>query len=292
MKYLLLLAITLSMIFTFKVAETHAVGAKVSPLLYEAKIDAGEVKKGYIDISNPNDATTTFSVELESFKQVNNRGELAFESASDYSLGIKFDYDEFTLEPRESLRLYFIIDSDKLPKGGVYATVFFRTIENGVVPDLTSIQPSTRVGTLLMIENGGGGAKRAEISSLEAPFFQIGKSIKVDARVKNTGGENGLAFFPKVTAKLQPFGSENTKKSKLLFPEIERTTPLVLSGSYLGFLRVKAVVGENEAYTWIFAATGWGRLLAVILLTGAVGLLMWWNSTREKSTSLPENTKD
>ncbi len=293
MRKLLFLSLLALVSSVFYVVPVSALGAKVAPLLYEIKLTDGEVKKGHIDISNPNDYPTTFAVELESFEQINGSGELAFEPAPAYEQGIKFDYDEFTLDSRESLRLYFTADANKLPKGGVYATAFFRTVEAEAVPDSTSIQPSTRVGTLLLIENGGGGSKVAEISNLDASFLQIGKSVKLTAQIKNVGSNNALAFFPKVTAKLQPYGSKKTKKTELIFPSIERTTTLNLPGSYFGPLRAEVNAGTNQASVWIFAITGWGRAVAVGLLI-AIAIIIFVQRRRGRGTpnkSRKETTK-
>lgn len=284
MKRLFFLSLLAIIFSVFNVTPISALGAKVAPLLYEIKLDKGEVKKGHFDISNPNDYETTFKVELESFRQINSSGELAFEAKPEYQQGIKFDYDEFTLDARETLRLYFTVDANKLPKGGVYAAAFFRTVEAAPVPDSTSIQPSTRVGTLLLIENGGGGSKVAEVSELNAPFFQIGKSIKLDATLKNIGDDNALAFFPKVTAKLQPYGSSKTKKTELIFPSIQRKTSLNLAGSYFGPLRAEVTAGSNRAYVWIFAITGWGRVVAVVLVIATIIFvhLIWRRNKKKK----------
>jgi hypothetical protein len=290
MKKFSLLILLIATFFIASGVHVHALGAKVAPLLYEISLAKGEVKKGYIDISNPNDYETTFIVELESFRQINNTGELAFEAKPEYQQGIKFDYDEFTLGPRESLRLYFTADADKLPKGGVYATAFFRTLEAGAVPDSTSVQPSTRVGTLLLIENGGGGSKVAEVSELNAPFLQIGKSVKLNAKLKNVGSNNALAFFPKVTAKLQPYGSSKTKKTELIFPSIERETTLSLAGSYFGPLRAEVTAGSNQAYIWVFAITGWGRVLAAVLVI-AIIIFVHLMMRRSKNKNLNKKSK-
>ena len=291
MKQLVYILTAVALLLVLKVTPISALGAKVSPLLYEINLKDGEVQKGYIDVSNPNAGTTVFAVELESFKQTNGNGELAFEPAEVLRQGIKFDYDSFTLDGREALRLYFTVDANKLPKGGVYASVLFRTVDTTETPETVGVQPSARVGTLLLIKNGGGGSKKATVSAVDARFLQLGKSIKLNAHLKNVGGDNALAFFPEVTAKLQPYGDKKTKKSRLIFPNIERSTPIELSGSYFGPLRVKVSSGVSEASVWVFAITGWGRVIAGGLLVLIIIFVQMMRRRHKKKNNKKKSRK-
>lgn len=244
-------------------------GLKVAPLLYNETLVKGEKKKGFIDISNPNDKPTTFTSEVSAFKQINKNGDLAFYDAPEYKNGITFDYDSFTLGPRESLRMYFLLDANKLPKGGVYAALFFKTSENSLNPDSTSIQPASRVGTLLLVNNGGGGVKDAAIENIDADFFQFGQDIQATTAIKNIGGDSALAFFPKVQSQVQPFGGQNTQTVGLVFPGITRESALKVPGTYFGFVRLRVTAGNSTSYKWVFAATGKGKVIALILLITA-----------------------
>ncbi len=290
MRKLVLLAILLGIVGFAAARQVGALGLKVAPLLYEETLAKGEKKKGFVDISNPNDAETTFTSEVSGFKQINDNGDLEFYDEPKYKNGITFDYDQFTLGPRESLRLYFLLDANKLPHGGIYAALFFRTSEPGPNPDSTSIQPSTRVGTLLVIDNGGGGIKQADIQEVKAPFFQFGDSIRATAAVKNTGGEQAIAFFPTLQLRIQPFGGGNDQKAPLVFPGITRSSNLEIPGTYFGFVRLRISSGSNTSTKWVFAATGKGKVIAGgVLLTSAVGVGVLIFRRRKKSVA--KNTK-
>lgn len=273
----------------FKVAPTHAIGLKLAPLLYNEKLSSGEKKKGFVDISNPNDKDVAFTSEVSAFRQINKNGDLAFYDAPEYLSGIKFDYDKFTLGPRESLRMYFLLDASKLPKGGIYATLFFRTSELNMNPDRTSIQPSSRVGTLLIIDNGGGGVKNSQIEKVNASFFQFGSSVKASADITNVKSNKSLAYFPKIQSKVQPFGLAKEQKGLLVFPGNTRTTPLDIPETYFGLVRLKITSGNSTTYKWVFAATGKGKYIgAGLLITGFVtaGVLLVYlrnRKLREKS---------
>jgi len=258
----------------FNVVPVSALGLKVAPLLYEEELKDGEKKKGFIDISNPNDQSVVVTTEIKGFQQANNNGNLKFYNQPDYLNGIQLDFTRFRLGPREALRLYFLLDADKLPEGGVYATIFFKTTADNANPDNTSIQPSTRVGTLLLIENGGGGIKNAEITALDANRWQFGNVIKASASVENTGDENGLAFFPTLQAKAQPFGTNKKGQAPLVFPGIKRKVPLKLDGNYFGPIRLTVTTEDSTAHRWIFAAIGHGRWAGPLFIITAIALLL------------------
>jgi hypothetical protein len=249
----------------------HALGLKVAPLLYEEKLNSGDVKKGFIDISNPDDIRKTITVEVDGFKQINNNGDLGFHEAPEYQTGIRLDYTTFELGPREAVRFAFQLEANKLPRGGVYGAVLFSSTTSDVNPDATSVKTVTRVGTLFVIDNGGIGARKALVESVKAPFLQINSDgIKANVTVKNIGGQNGLAYFPTIETAVQPFGKSSAKKASLIFPGIARQNEVLKKGSYFGLVRLKINVGNDVRYKWVFVATGKARWVAVGLVLFAV----------------------
>jgi hypothetical protein len=247
--------------------QVSALGLKVAPQFYSESLQAGEKKKAFIDVSNPDDQPRNVAVDISGFKQTNNDGDLSFFAAPEYGAGIILDYTNFTLGPRESLRLFFVIDSDNLPKGGVYATIFFSVSQPAVNPDQTSIQPAVKVGTLLIIDNSGGGVRQAEIRQISAPFFQFGEKISAVASVENSSPNGGLAFFPTIESSIQPFGvSSQQTTSPLIFPGITRQTELNFQGNHFGPVRLVVSTGDSVKYRWTFVATGYGRLVAPTII--------------------------
>lgn len=270
MRNILGLVLCLLLIMQFVLpASTSALGLKLSPLLYNETLEKGEKKKGFIDVSNPNDTPVTVVGEVQGFRQTNNNGDLEFFEKPEYQRGIQLDYTEFTLGPREALRLYFLLDANLLPAGGVYGAILLRTVPQGANPDNTSIQPSTRVGTLLVVNNGGGGTKSADIEQIKAPFVQIGKAIQATVVVKNVGGDEGLAFFPELSARAQPFRSTTTQQASLVFPGITRENHLEVPGNYFGIVRLKVGTEGSVKHKWLFVATGYGRLVGLLILIAA-----------------------
>jgi hypothetical protein len=257
----------------FTPSRSHALGLKIAPLLYEEKLNKGDIKKGFIDISNPDDIRKTINVEVDGFKQINNNGDLGFHEAPEYQTGIRLDYDSFELGPREAVRFAFQLEADKLPRGGVYGAILFSSTTSDVNPDTTSVKTVTRVGTLFLIDNGGIGVRKALVESVKAPFLQVNSDgIKANVTVKNIGGQNGLAYFPTIEAAVQPFGKSSAKKASLVFPGIARENEVLKKGSYFGLVRLKVNVGTDVRYKWVFVATGNARWMALGLLVFAMTL--------------------
>ncbi len=272
-KYLLFGLVIVGLCWFTPSRATHALGLKVAPLMYEETLADGEKKKGFIDISNPDDQTVLVKTEVQAFKQINNNGDLEFYDKAEYQQGIKVDFTEFTLKSKEALRLYFVLDSDALPKGGVYATLLFKTTQGGTNPDNTSIQPATRVGTHLLIENKGGGEKNASIKSVKLPFFQFSEQLQAGAEVSNVGGPKALAYFPNLEFKVEPFGTTIKKRSSLLFPGISRSTQTTLPGNYAGLYKVTISTGDSQRSAWVIAITGFWRWLAPIILVSVLVII-------------------
>lgn len=250
-----------------------ALNLKVAPLLFEEKLSEGEKKKGFVDISNPNDQAITITTDVQAFRQINTDGDLEIYPEEAYKQGVKFDFNEFKLESREALRLYFLLDANQLPKGGVYATMLFTTTSGGGNPDNTSIQPATRVGTHLLIENGGGGEKNAFIKELKTPLFQFGDSLKASVLVSNAKDKKALAFFPEVSVSSAPLGESARLKSPLIMPGNSRQVKFELPANHFGLVRLKAETQGKDSYAWTFAATGHGRWLGPLLIVGFAVLI-------------------
>lgn len=251
---------------------------QIQPLLYRESFKPGEVKKGFINVSNGGAAKVTLVTEVQAFKQLDSKGNLQFFDSPQIARAVTPDLKEFELGPREALRLYFAVDSKKLPGGDNFAALFVRTkgdAKNGIASNV-------RVGTLLVMENGRPGPRQASIQSLSAGFFQWGKGAALQASVKNTADPaKNTAFFPEVTATLKPLGGSTSVNqppgSPLIFAGITRDVPLQIPANLIGLYRLDVTAGQNTQSKWVFLVTGWWRwvvIIAAILLPVAVS--SWW----------------
>jgi len=151
---------------------------QVAPLQYTGNLIPGRVESGYVDVSNPTDTTIQVTSDVQGFRQTGTNGDLQFFSNPDLNAGIQVGLTSFTLGPRDALRDVFSINPSKLPQGGVYAAIFFRTQAQNQASNSSFVTESANVGTLLILTNGGAGSHRGAITGLKLPFWQFGPGLR------------------------------------------------------------------------------------------------------------------
>lgn len=246
-------------------------GLQVNPLKYEETLTTSSVKLGYIDVANPGDTNISLQSQVQAFRQRGSEGQLEFFDDSEIAAGIKVDLPKFDLGPREAVRVAFSVDPTKLPRGGVYAAIFFRTIPPAQVSNSTYVSESANIGTLLLLQNGPVGAHIGEISKLKLPFLQIGSGLTGSVTYRNTDRSAAAAGFrPALSARVFPWGQPQGLDSALVLPGSERRFSLNKSGAYLGLVPVTVTDSDSGRHrtVWVLALTGWYQWVLLVLLIG------------------------
>ncbi len=241
----------------------NAFGLKVSPLKYEAQLELGDKKLGYIDVSNPSDFSVTVTPEVEAFRQIDTDGNLEFYEDEQLKKGITLNQNRFDLGPREAARIFFTINSNNLPEGGVYGALLFGiNSQDEQSGDRPSIATTTRVGTLLLLENGDNGVKNGKISRFDIPFWQFGDGINGSVAFRAQESERALAFAPELQTVL-PLAGETGMESGLVFPGNTRDFTINRHGSYIGVfpVEVKDEITGSTQRSWVLAVTGIWRII-------------------------------
>ncbi len=258
----------------------------MAPLKYETQLGKNELKKGYVDIGNPSNSDTTIQLQIQGFRQIDDNGALEFYTDPSLAEGIMLDFNSVDIKSKEGMRIYFLIDAAKLPKGDVFAAIMAST-----VPKTTNgSAQSARVGTLLIMTNEGHGPREAMITWLTAPWLQIGDGLEANIAVKNTTTKKDTGFFPEVTFTAQPYASK-TVQGPLLFAGRERSIAYTQPGNYFGPIYLKSAVASSEQGKWIFAITGYWRWVIPIFVAAVLATLRF----RKKGTrgiSLRRTTSD
>jgi len=258
-----------------------ATSVKIQPLLYRDTLKKGEKKSGYVDVSNPNDAPTTYTFSVQAFRQVDDEGTLQFYDSEQVTSGLRLDVDKVLLEPKDVLRLHFTLDGARLPEGDVFAVIM--AAAEPMLGDGTAV--SVRAGTLFALTNGTVASRRAEITELSVPWLQLGDGMRAQLRLKNTAPENqATGFFPTIKVSAWPFLNKEVS-GPLVFAGHSRTVSLVYPGNYAGILWVRASAGSNEKTAVSIVVTGWYRLalsaIAIALIVSMYILLhIWQRHTR------------
>ena len=255
-----------------------ALSLRIAPLSYETTLAKGETKKGFVDISNSDASAQTIRFEVQAFRQIDDEGSLQYYPNEQVAAGIRLDYNEAQLGPRETLRLAFAIDGRKLPEGDVFAVIFATTTPLGAF----SAMQSVRVGTLLMIQNVTPSQHVASVSEISAPFLQIGEAVEAQLAVTNTANPSlSTGFFPEVKVDMKPYGA-TTAKGPLVLSGRTRTIDYRRPGDYVGFMLVEASAGGDSKSQVVFAVTGYWRWLMPIILAILTGIVLYVYNRRKK----------
>lgn len=244
---------------------------KIAPLIYSDVVLAkGEVKKGFVDVSNPDSTKSIVTLQVKAFRQIDDEGGLEFYASEQVAAGVKLDFDRVTLEPRGAMRIYFVLDGAKLPQGDVFAAILASTVPSGTAAAAQSVS----VGTLLVIQNGTPASHQADITEFRASWLQIGDGLSASMKLRNPAEpKSATGFFPSVRVATQPYGA-TAVKGPLLFAGRTRSIEYRQNGDYFGPIYLKASSGSNEKGQLVFAATGYWRWLAPVLVCVAVGIFV------------------
>lgn len=264
---------------------------QVAPLSYSGNLKPGVVASGYVDVANPGDETITIVSSVQGFRQIDTHGDLAFYSSSTLSNAIKVGLPSFQLGPREAIRVTFTVNAAKLPQGGVYAAIFFRTQPAPQQSDNSFVVQSANVGTLLILTNGGPGAHRGAFTNFTLPAVQLGSGLSGMVRFQNTDRSlTAVAFKPKFGTRIYPWGKLTSFTSGLVLPGVTRQFSFSRPGSFFGIipLTVTDASTGDHATRWVLAVTGVYRFLVplgLLILIAAVVFLVRRRRSRPASVT-------
>ncbi len=257
-------------------AHADVPGLQVAPLQYEDTLKPGHIENGFIDVANPGDAAVNIISEVKGFKQTGANGDLQFFSDPDLAAAIKVSLESFTLGPREAVRVIFSVDPAKLPGGGVYAAVFFRTQPPSQTSTSSYVAESANVGTLLLLNNGASTAHYGQVTALRLPFWQFGGGLTGSLTYHNTDTTaTPLGFRPSLEVRVLPWGKAPKLNTGLVLPKATRVFPVARPGAYFGLLPVFVTDTDtgNTVATWVFACTGLYGFVVIVLVVLLVLLL-------------------
>lgn len=259
-------------------ARADVAGLQLNPLKYEDTLTTTTVKTGFIDVANPSDAAVSIATRVQGFRQADLEGRLAFFDDADLSAGIQVSLDRFELGPREALRVMFNVDPTKLPRGGVYAAIFFQTLPPEQSSNHSYVSESAKIGTLLILNNGGPGQHLGEIKNLSLPFWQVGPGLRSGSiTYRNTDrSHQAIGFNPVLTARIFPWGHPQNLTTGLVLPGSTRHFALERPGSYAGLIPV-TVTDRDSGHSrtvWVLACTGVYRFILPIVLMALLAIVL------------------
>lgn len=265
----LIFALGLMVASTFFMQQSvGAISLRVAPLEYRTSLKQGEKKKGFIDVSNPSDQKIIVKTSAQAFKQIDDQGTIQFFDDEQIAEGFMLDLDEFELGPKEAVRMYFLLDSTKLPSGDVFGAIFFTTNPTKAT---AGVGQAVKLGTVLSVVNGTPGARQAAITNLEIPFFHLNNEIHGSYSIKNTADPNkATGFYPQVRLSTAPFGDTKEVSGKLVFAGRSRTNDFSLKLPALGIYQVSASYGDSVKKRWVLVVEPIMLIVAGVIITGVI----------------------
>lgn len=280
--YLLALALML-LGAAFMHGDAHALGLKVAPLEYRTTLKTGDKQKGFIDISNPSDQKVTVRSSVQAFRQTDNQGTLQFYDDEQVAAGTRLDLDEFELGPKEAVRMFFILDSTKLPSGDVFEAIFFTT--NPTKPTV-GMGEQIKLGTLLSIVNGAPGPRDAVITDVKLPFLQFDSSVRGTYTIRNTADPHAATgFYPTVSLRAQPFGERTQQRGKLVFAGRSRQNSFRVDTPPIGLYKVSVGYRNGVQSRYVLVMTPLAIMATIGSVVGLIVLrkLMLWYRGRSSN---------
>ncbi len=252
---------------------------QLNPLKYEDNLGDATVRQGFVEVSNPSDTSVNITTSVRGFRQVGLDGNLEFYDDPVLTAGIIPNLGAFTLGPREAIRVTFSVNPSKLPHGGVYAAIFFRTLPEASASNVSYLLESANVGTLLLLNNGSAGSPVGSLKTVSMSFWQFSSKLKGSLIYHNADRNlGGFAVTPKLSAKIQPFGKIHPLTSSLVLPQASRKIDFAIPGAYIGLIPVHIAADVHSGKTvWIFACTGFYAYFLLILSLAFLVLLGVWS---------------
>jgi hypothetical protein len=257
-------------------------GLQINPLKYEDTLTSGQVKAGHIDVANPGDTTVTIAADVQGFRQIDLDGDLQFFRDEALAAGIIPDQAQFDLGPHESVRVPFSVNPAKLPRGGIYAAIFFRTVPTVPASSSSYIAESANVGTLLILNNGARASVGGHIVGFNLPFWQFGAGLAGSLTYQNTANPaGGAAIYPALSSQVLPWTGRAKFTGPFIMPGATRQFAFSRAGAYLGLLPVTILdpVTGRVTTRWVLACTGWWRLALPLVL---VVIIVWLAAGRPR----------
>lgn len=269
-------------------------GLQLNPLKYEDKITTETVRRGYIDVANPGDSSVTVQTSVKGFRQIDLDGNLAFFDDGALTAGIIPDLGSFNLGPRDAIRMYFSVAPKKLPRGAIYAAIFFRTVPAQGQTTNSYLTASANLGTLVILQNGAADKPTSQITKVNFPFLQFGSKLSGQASVLNTSGQSAAPYNTSLKAKISPLGKSVSVATGLVTPGTTRTFKISRDGSYFGLLPVSVSDATTGAKftTWVFAVTGISPYVLVALLVALfiIFISLRWKQKRKRKKPLAKTS--
>lgn len=281
----------------------------VSPMTQKIILTPGEVTRGSIQVSNPNDAKMNleYSVSIGSFSQkkdessVDDYGTVDTDVVSNYNMmmdWISLDKDSGVVEPNNTDTIWYTITvPEDAPAGGQYATILVKDDTkranegNGNV----SIQSISQMASIIYAEVAGETRDDGQVVQNDVPGLVLSNPLTATSMVKNDGNVHTNATY---TLQVWPmFGgdeictNEENPSESLVMPETTKYHAEECNLPSIGLFRAKQTIkifGEESVVEKVVVMCPiWLMFVALAIIVA----LIIWITMRVRARSKKNNAK-
>lgn len=284
LKIFLLFLGVLGLLITTQTSKVKAAntGIQISPVTFNFEIKPGETQTGKMTITNRNDETMDYVMELEIFEDSSENGVPSFtavkpaEGLSSFVDWVTFpDGNIGSVPVGESKQVSFIISVPVgAEPGGHYGAIFAKQtkplLEGG-----NQVGIAARVGALTLISIPGKTTQGLKILEFDVPKFVWRGPVDFKMRVKNTGS---VHFDSKAVAKIQNLigGPTNFELgTHTILPKNTRVYEAIWASKYpFGYYTVTPTATDGNSKIISGATVTMIAIPLVIVIPSLVGLLI------------------
>lgn len=256
-------------------------GVQISPVTFNFDIKPGETQSGKILITNRNDETMDYVMELEIFDNSSENGVPSFTAVtptagvSTFIDWVKFpDGDKGSIAIGESKEVNFTITLPATAEpGGHYGAIFAKQTKP-LVSGGNQVGVAARVGALVLISVPGQTTAGAQILDFKAPKFVWRGPVDFKARVQNTGT---VHYDSKATASIQNLIGSPVKLdlgTHTILPKSIRAYEATWNSKYpFGYYKITPTATDGDGNIQSGTAITMWAIPLIIVIPVLVGLL-------------------
>lgn len=257
-------------------------GIQISPVTFNLEIKPGDTQTGKILITNRNDETMNYVMEMEIFENSSEDGVPSFtavkpaEGASTFLDWVTFpDGDEGSIEVGKSKEVNFVISLPaNAEPGGHYGAIFAKQTKP-LIEGANQVGVAARVGALALISVPGETTQGAQILEFKAPKFVWKGPVNFKMRVQNTGT---VHYDSKAVATIKNLIGSSTNldmNTHTILPKSIRSFEATWQKKYpFGYYKITPTAMDGDGNIVSGAAVAVWAVPLIIVIPALVGLLI------------------
>lgn len=274
----------LGLLLIIPVGKTKAAntGIQISPVTFNFEIKPGETETGNILITNRNDETMDYVMELEIFENSSETGVPSFtavkpkEGVSTFIDWVKFpNGDKGSIEVGKSQEVSFTISIPaNVEPGGHYGAIFAKQTKP-LISGGNQVGVAARVGALTLVSVPGKTTKGALISELKTPKIVWKGPIDFKMKVQNSGS---VHYDSKGVADIKSLWGTTTNLdmgTHTILPKNIRAYEAIWQNKYpFGYYKITPTATDGDGNVVSGATVAMWAIPIVIVVPALIGFII------------------